>query len=415
MIPHLWQLRADVRPLEEGARQWGRISAGLSRTADDIVAAARHALDQGWESEAAESFEDQRRRLVQQIDTFTTVAAHIGSSLTALAGLVTTAQEELDRVWGPVAVVPHELIGSQQVLVLRPATPADEELVRSATGAAEAIRSRLDLQLDAESARLRNARMEVTTVRSELVQMVGGEWPVGVASAVGDLGESLLGPGGRGTWGLTSGLGTASGAPGSTSVAGAAAGGPGVGGAGVAGSAGTPVLPALAPVSFSAPDLTGLSAAALAAGTGLAGRAAVRRGRKPDPQAPSAGTGMAPMGGMAAGAAMRGGALGRPGGAGTSGVGGRSGGPSGTGRSGGSSGPRGGKPLRPQLESPEDRAARLAREKEEAREAKRKLIAERQAERAARRAQREGARDRTPPAAGEEGRVAPDEDGPGRR
>lgn len=410
MIPHLWQLRADVRPLEEGARQWARISAGLSRTADDIVEAARHALDQGWESEAAESFEAHRRRMVQQIDTFTTVAAHIGSSLTALAGLLTTAQEELDRAWAPVAVVPHELVGSGQVLLLHPATPADEELVRSATEAAKAIRSRLDLQLDAESARLRNARMEITTVRSELVQMVGGEWPVGVVSEVGELGESLLGGGRGATWGPMSGLG----APGSTSVAGAPAGGTGAG-AGVGAVASAPALPPLAPVSFSAPDLTGLSAAALAAGTGLAAGAAARRGRKQEPQAPAGGAGMAPMGGMAAGAAMRGGSLGRPGGAGASGARGASGGPGGSGRSGGSAGPRGGKPLRPQQESVEDRAARLAREKEEAREAKRKLIAERQAERAARRAQREGSRDRTARAAGEEGRVPPDEGAPERR
>lgn len=397
MTAHLWQLRADVQPLEEGARRWARLAGDLATTADDIVGAARHALDQGWESEAAESYEAHRRRMVRQIDTFTTVAGRLGGSLTALAGLLTAAQEELDRAWVPVAVVPHELVGSTQVLVLHPASAADEELVRSASDAARAIRGRLEIQLDAESARLREATMELASVRSELVQIVGGEWPVGVLAEVGDLGENRPDPAGGTPWGTIAGVGTA----GSASVAGAAAGGTAAGAAAAGGVSATPVLPAVAPVSFSAPDLTGLSAAALAAGTGLVAGAAARRGRKQEPT-PSEGSGMAPMGGMAAGAAMRGsGTLGRPGGSG------------GSGGSGGA--PRAGKPRPAEQESAQERVARAARERDEAREAKRRLIAERQAERAARRAQRDESQAQEPPVAVEAVQVVPGEDAPPRR
>ena len=390
MIAHLWELRADPTLLETGARQWARVAADLSSTADDLVEATRHALDQGWESESAESYELYRRQLVEQIDTFTSIADRISGSLFALAGMLTTTQEELDRAWVPVAAVPHDLVGAERVLVLNPATPADEELVRSATVTAREIRSRLEDQLYAEAGRLREARMELGTVSTELVQVSGGVWPAGFDGA------SVHGAGAAGAGGAFAATGGASnvldsvwidgpGADlGSSSVAGSAAGGGA--GAGGAAAAGVPSLPPVAAIAVSMPDLTGLSAGALASGAaGLLGGAAARRGakRREEP-APGAGTGMAPMGGMAAGAAMRsGGTLGRTGGSGT--------GP-GTGPGGGSGRSGAGRSPKPVLgqESEEEKAARVAREKEQVREAKRQLIAERQAERAARRAQRAG-------------------------
>ena len=364
MIAHLWELRADPTPLETGARQWARVATDLAATADDIVDAARHALDQGWESESAESYELHRRQMVAQIDTFTTIAAEISRSLNALALMLTAAQEELDRAWVPVAVVPHDLVGAERVLVLHPATPADQKLVRAATDTAREIRSRLDRQLYDEASRLRAARMDLSSVTTDLAQVSGGAWATGVNGT--DVMGNPVGTGLVGTDGTTAGesdllWGDASSVPGgiSTSVAGATAGGVAAGAA--------PSLPPIAPISVSMPELTGLSAAALAGGAGgIVGGAAARRGRARDKE-PAPGTGMAPMGGMAAGAAVRGGSIGRPG-----------------------AGARVGKPVLSGEDTADERAARLAREKEAAREAKRDLIAQRQAERAARRAQRNG-------------------------
>jgi hypothetical protein len=259
VVAHLWQLRADPAPLEAGARRWTRVVAALTATADDIVAAARHVLDQGWESAAAERYEDHRRLMVQHLDTVTTVAARIGGSLGALAAMLRTAQAELDRAWAPVAAVPHELVGEGRVLVLHPASGADHELVRAATATAHAVRDRLDAQLAGESARLRGGGVAAW-----------GVWPGGAAS---------------------------------TSVP-----------SGVVGGGSAPGPSPAAPVSLPALSArSGVSATALAAGAALsgalAGGAVSRRGGRREPPETDA----APTGGTAAGAALRGGSAARAG------------------------------------------------------------------------------------------------------
>jgi hypothetical protein len=295
VVAHLWELRADPAPLEAGARQWARVSAALTTTADDIVDAARQALDQGWESEAAEGYEAHRRQMVQHLDTFTTVAARIGGSLAALAAMLRTAQQELDRAWGTVATVPHELVGDEQVPVFHPASDADDALVRATTATARAVRDRLDLQLDGESARLREARMELATARSGLVRAGGGAWPAGAnLSGRADDGASHVDDG---TWSEPPA------GPSPTSVLGGATGG----GSG-AGSAPIGAGRVFAPVLS---ELSGLSASALAVGAAAGGPAARRSRRR---QQPAADTDVAPVGGMAAGAAVRGGSAARPGG-----------------------------------------------------------------------------------------------------
>lgn len=349
MPANAWELRADVRPLEAAATRWTELATLMARRGEEIVEAARRATE-GWDAAAAESYEQHRRQVLVNLDRFTTLATQVAGSLRAISAILTSSQQELDRAWTTVALVPHEIVGESRYLVF---TPEDDEgRGKVDTGLAETdeIRRRLALSLDQESARLRASRAEFVMVRTELTNLTGGTFGRRPGPGVGP----GFGPGGE-----ESGVGTIL-LP-STSVLGSSQ-------SGLAASA----LPPVAPISVSMPTLGGLSAAALAplGATAASGLARAARRRTANPPTPPIGG----MGGMGAGAmGARAGTMSR----GTASA-----------RSGGRRMPT------PTLAgSSEEEAARIAREKQAAKqaekEAKQAALADRRAERAARRAERE--------------------------
>lgn len=339
-----WELRADVRPLEAAAERWSELGALMARRGDDLVEAARRATE-GWDAAAAESFAEHRREVLANLDRFTSLAAQISGSLRAVSAVLTSSQKELDQAWTTVAMVPHETVGESRHLVFKPSEDDDRSKVARGQAETEEIRRRLTLALDQESTRLRSARAELVTVRTELMALTSGRFP------------GILGPAHEVS-------GVSSVPPASTSVRGAS-------------QAGVSALPPIAPISVSMPDLTGISssglspvAAAAAAAAALRGAAAKRASQASTP----------PIGGMGAGAmAARAGTMSR-------------------GMPSGRSGPS--RMATPRLErtSSEEAAARAARDKEAvrqaAREAKRAALEEKRAERAARRAERQAERDK---------------------
>lgn len=340
-----WELRADVRPLEAAAGRWSELGALMARRGDDLVEAARRATE-GWDAAAAESFAEHRREVLANLDRFTSLAAQISASLRAVSAVLTSSQKELDQAWTTVAMVPHEKVGESRHLVFKPSEDDDRSKVARGQAETEEIRRRLTLALDQESTRLRSARAELVTVRTELMTLTSGRFP------------GILGPAHE-----VSGVGSVP--PGSTSVRGAS-------------QAGVSALPPIAPISVSMPDLTGISSsgpspyAAAAAAAALRGAAAKRSSQTTTP----------PIGGMGAGAmAARAGTMSR-------------------GMASGRSGPS--RMPTPRLEptSSEESAARAARDKEvakeAAREAKRAALEEKRAERAARKAEREAEREKAP-------------------
>lgn len=334
-----WELRADTRPLEAAAQRWTEIGDLMARRGDELVEAARRATE-GWDAAAAESYEQHRKQVLANLDRFTSLAAQIAGSLRAVSAVLTSSQKELDHNWTKVATIPHEVVGESRHLVFRPSEDEDRGKVTQGQAESEEIRRRLTLALDQESDRLRSARAELVTVRTELMTLTGSTFP------------GLAGPGQQ-----ESGVGTVP--PPSTSVPGAAQGGV----AGVTGPA--PV----AAVAVDLPHLQGISPGvvptAAAAAAGLLGRRGAARTSAP--AAP-------PIGGMAAGAmGARAGTMSR----------GMASGRSATSR-----------PAAPRLEGTpaEEAAARAAREKEAVKEVKRAALEEKRAERAARKAEREAER-----------------------
>ena len=331
-----WELRADVLPLEAAAQRWNEIGGIMARRGDELVDAARRATE-GWDAAAAESYEQHRRQVLANLDRFTTLAGQIADSLRAVSAILTASQKELDRAWTTVAMVPHETVGESRHLVFKPSEDDDRGKVARGQAETEEIRRRLTLSLDQESVRLRSARAELASVRTELTTLAGGTFP-----GFGGPGEEV------------SGVGSVPAA--STSVPGEAQGG-------------VSALAPIAPISVSMPDLQGISSAGLAPIAGAA--AAGLLGRR---SAKSSASGTPPLGGMGAGAmAARAGTMSR-------------------GMASGRGGPS--RMATPRLErtSSEEAAARAARDKDAVRDAKRAALEEKRAERAARKAEREAER-----------------------
>ncbi|GAA1915527.1 hypothetical protein [Nocardioides hwasunensis] len=335
-----WELRADVLPLEAAAARWDDIGAVMRRRGDEIVVAARRATE-GWDAEAAESYDRHRRQVLDNLDRFTTLAIQISGCLRAISAIMTASQKELDQSWTKVAMVPHESVGESRYLVFRPSEDDERTTVDAGQQEADDIRRRLNLSLDQEGARLRSARAELVTVRTSLMTLAGGYFPQGGVASQDEV----------------SGVGTI--APPSTSVPGSAQAGAGAGAAAALGP--------IAPVSVSVPDLTGLAVGGLAP---VAASAASMLGRRRGGEKKSPGT-VPPVGGMGAGGmAARAGTMSR-------------------GMASGRSGPARLPTPKLQGQSSEDDAARVAREKAAAKDAKRAAIEEKRAERAARKAERE--------------------------
>ncbi len=280
-----WELRADVGPLEVAAVRWIGIASLMTRHGDEIVDAARRATD-GWDTAAAESYEEHRRQVLANLDRFTQLADRIAASLRAVGAIITSAQQELDRSWTGVALVPHEVVGGSRHLVFRPAQDDDRGKVARGQSEADEIRRRLALALDRESGRLRAARAELVTVRTDIAMLAGGTVVGGLAP-----GEEA------------SGVGTVPPAP--TAVLGAAR----------SGQSGVSRPPPTASSSVPVPDLTGhfpegLAPVVAAAAGGEVGRR--RTGRTTDAAPPMGGTGAGAMG-VRGGTMSRGMASGRSG------------------------------------------------------------------------------------------------------
>ena len=260
-----WELRADVRPLEAAAERWTEVGALVSRHGDVLVDAARRATE-GWDAASAESYDEHRKRALAYLDRFAAVADLVADCLRAAAERVTSSQIELDRAWTTLAAVPHELVGESRHLVFTPSEDAERGKVTRGQAEADEIRARLTVALDRESARLRSARAEMVTVRTELMSLTGGS----VAGLPGEGGEAS----GVGSVARPSGA-----VPGSV-------------------QAGVAALPPLAPVAVSVPDLTGPSAAGLPSLAASAADWLHSRGRA-SARLPAAGT--PPIDEMAAG------------------------------------------------------------------------------------------------------------------
>lgn len=337
-----WELRADVRPLEVAVQRWSEIALVMAGRAEELVGAARHATD-GWDADAAESFDAHRREVLMNLDHFTTLAEQMASSLRAVAEMMLAGQAELDREWSAVALVPHEVVGESRHLVFRPDRDEDRSLVTRAQTGADDVRNRLAAALEQEGERLRATRAELVTIRTELATLSSTGFPSAVS-----------------TDDAPTGIGTLT--PGSTSVPGSAQSGL------------APGLPPLGPLSVSMPDLTGLDAGSLSAPVAGAAAAGLVRGARASRAATS---GTPPIGGMGAGA------MGARAGSATRGA------------SGGRAG-AGGRPLTtPRLSDTDadDEQARAARERSAEKEAKRATLEEKRAERAARRAARRAERE----------------------
>jgi hypothetical protein len=347
-----FELRADVRPLDVAAARWAEIGELMARRGDELVEAARRATE-GWDSAAAESYDQHRRAVLDNLDRFTALAVQVSGSLRAISSILTSSQKELDQAWTKVALVPHEVVGESRHLVFTPDSDDGRGKVATSQAETDEIRQRLRLSLDQESARLREARAELVTVRTELTTLTGGVFGRRVGPGVGP----GFGPGGE-----ESGVGTI--LP-STSV-------PGSPQSGVTAAG----LPPVAQISVDMPHLTGLSAAALTpfvatAAAGAAARAGARR---------AASTTAPPAGGMGMGA-----------------MGARAGTTSG-GMASGRAGTR--RLATPRLEG-EDDADAAARAKRSEQDAKRAAVEEKRAARAARKAEREAERTgRTDPTMG---------------
>ncbi len=344
MVANLWQLRADVTALDVAAQTWAEMSAALTSAADQLVVTAQKAFNGGWDSVSAEGYDAHRKQVVGSLDSLSAVAENISDALVKVSGSLTAAQRRLDREWSFVALIPHAVVGPDQMIVFNPGSDEQNTQIKMAEANAATIRSDLDHTLYGDADTLRRAKTEFECTSRQWAEVVSrGPEAINVVG-----------------WVATENYVPSA----TTTVAGETQSGSGSVTAGAAGAAGGVSAGSLAPVnvSFTAPTL---------GGAGLAGAALIAAGRssRKGPVQSTAGTGA-----MGGGAPMAGAAAGRGGGAMLAGK---------AGAGGSRTGLRGAQSAKATPSDPDSAEVR------EAREAKQKALAERKAAREARKAARE--------------------------
>ncbi len=337
MIANPWQLRADVTTLDIAAQTWADMSAAMVAAADQLVATAQKAFTAGWDSMSAEGYEAHRKQVVGSLDSLALVAENISDTLFKVSGSLTAAQRRLDREWSFVAMIPHTVVGAEQMIVFSPDSDDQKHQVELAKGQATTIRLDLDHVLYGDADNLRKAKTEFDHASRQWAEVV----------ARGPEALDVLG------WRAAAENGGYS----TTTVSGETQSGSVTAGSGTVGGV---TAGSLSPISVS---FTGASLG----GAALAGASLFAAGRSARGRAVQTGTGTGAMGAapMAGGAAAgRGGAM----------MGGRGGGRAGMRATG---------VLKAAPADPDSAEARQAREQ------KQKALAERKAAREARRAARE--------------------------
>lgn len=348
MVANLWQLRADVTALDAAAQTWSQMSTAMTAAADQLVVTAQKAFNGGWNSVSAEGYDAHRKQVVGSLDSLAGVAESISDALVKVSGTLTAAQRRLDREWSFVALIPHAVVGADQMIVFNPDSDEQSTQIKMAEANAAAIRSDLDFALYGDVDTLRRAKTDFEYTSRQWAEVVSrGPEAINVLGWVAT--ENYVPSEVTTVTGETqSGSGTA-------------------GGAGVAGGV---TAGSLAPISVNFTPAS-LGGAALAGSALMAARSA-RRG--------SVQSGAAGAGGLGgAGTPMAGSSAGRGGGAMLAGK-------------GGGRGARMG--LRAALSAKVGPGDAETAEAREAREAKQKELADRKAAREARKAAREARKEK---------------------
>ena len=152
----MWELDDQADQLITASESWSDLSAGLDKAADSVNDGAAAVRAAGWEGKTADAFDAHRKSIVGGLDTATTIAGTISSTLAMVAGTVRIAQGRLDQEWSKVAAIPHSGDPSCQV-TFQTETDEQKAAVEASIKAAEGIRSQLDATLAADAKTLKQA------------------------------------------------------------------------------------------------------------------------------------------------------------------------------------------------------------------------------------------------------------------
>jgi uncharacterized protein YukE len=173
MSEGLWKLYDDANKLDSASTAWTDVAQALDSASDRVNAKAKQVRDIGWEGETAKSYDAHRKEVVTSLDSASTLAGSIASTLSLVAGSVRTAQGRLDAQWATVVGIPHQGSPSGDI---RFQTESDEEAARvnGAIKVAHGIRTELDKALATDTTALHEARAAWDKLAAQWLSVADG-------------------------------------------------------------------------------------------------------------------------------------------------------------------------------------------------------------------------------------------------
>ena len=173
MSEGLWKLYDDANKLDSASVAWTDVSQALDSASERVNNKAKQVRDSGWEGETATSYDAHRKELVKSLDSASTLAGSIASTLSLVAGSVRTAQGRLDGQWATVVGIPHQGSPSGDI---RFETETDEEAdrVNAAIKEARGIRTELDQALATDTTALKKAKATWDKLAAQWLSVADG-------------------------------------------------------------------------------------------------------------------------------------------------------------------------------------------------------------------------------------------------
>jgi hypothetical protein len=163
-VQDLWNLHARPATLQEAAGDWRALQLASVSAQGTVNAAAHEVLaGGGWRGDAADAYDEHRTKLTADLGELGAWAGSVADALDAMAGVLASAQDQLDQQWAALtAVVPAARDGKG--VAFQPADAAQQTAVTTAITNAQTIRAWVDEELVMKEAAFRSTDADLTTI-----------------------------------------------------------------------------------------------------------------------------------------------------------------------------------------------------------------------------------------------------------
>lgn len=161
----LWDLKASPATLAEVAGTWRSLQTAAVSAQDTVNGAALEVVNsEAWTGDAADSYDEHRRKLTGDVGEIGAWAGSVADALEAIAGVLTSAQNQLTDQWAALTATVPAIRGEGEV-TFQPADAGQATAVTNAIDAANLVRAWVDEELVMKEAAFATTLTDIVMIK----------------------------------------------------------------------------------------------------------------------------------------------------------------------------------------------------------------------------------------------------------